>query len=53
MASPDYLICLECETPCYVFEWTDGKVSEVLCQSCANDDPEQFALPEELEELSS
>ena len=27
MASPEYLICLECETPCYVFEWEDGKIS--------------------------
>ena len=24
MSSPEYLICLECETPCYVFEWEDG-----------------------------
>jgi len=21
MESPDYMICLDCETPCYVFEW--------------------------------
>lgn len=53
MASPDYLICLECETPCYVFEWEDGKVTEVLCQACGNDDPEQFSLPEDLEDLDS
>ena len=52
MASPEYLICLECETPCYVFEWEDGKLSEVLCQSCGNDDPDQFALPEDIEEMS-
>ena len=51
MASPDYLICLECETPCYVFEWEDGKITEVLCQTCGNDDPEQFALPEDLEDM--
>lgn len=53
MASPDYLICLECETPCYVFEWEDGKLTEVLCQSCGNDDPEQFSLPEDIEDLDS
>ena len=53
MASPEYLICLECETPCYVFEWEDGKLTEVLCQACGNDDPEQFALPEDIEEMSS
>jgi hypothetical protein len=51
MFSPDYLICLECETPCYVFEWEDEKITEVLCQTCGNDDPEQFSLPEDLEEM--
>jgi hypothetical protein len=51
MASPDYVICLECDTPCYVFEWTNDKVTEVLCQVCGNDDPEQFARPEDLEEM--
>lgn len=49
MASPEYLVCLECETPCYEFEWEDGKISEVLCVSCGSDDPEQFALPEDVE----
>ena len=52
MASPDYVICLECETPCYVFEWEDGHLTEALCQSCGNDDLEQFALPEELDDLA-
>jgi len=51
MASPDYVVCLECDTPCYVFEWTNDKLIEVLCQVCGNDDPEQFALPEDLEEM--
>jgi hypothetical protein len=49
MSSPEYLVCLECETPCYEFEWEDGKISEVLCVSCGSDDPEQFALPEDVE----
>jgi hypothetical protein len=51
MASPDYVVCLECDTPCYVFEWANDKLTEVLCQVCGNDDPEQFALPEDLEEM--
>jgi hypothetical protein len=51
MASPEYLVCLECETPCYTFEWEGERVTEVLCQACGSDDPEQFALPEDLEEL--
>lgn len=53
MASPDYVVCLECETPCYVFEWQDGKLTEVLCTACGNDDTDQFAAPEELEELDN
>ncbi|HEX4963388.1 MAG TPA: hypothetical protein VF173_21340 [Thermoanaerobaculia bacterium] len=53
MASPEYFVCLECETPCYTFEWEDGKVSEILCQVCGNDDPDQFILPDEIEEMTS
>jgi hypothetical protein len=49
MASPEYLVCLECETPCYDFEWDDGKVSEVICRVCGNEDPEQFSTPDDLE----
>lgn len=53
MSSPEYLVCLECETPCYTFEWEDGKITDVLCQACGSDDPEQFAKPEDLEEMDS
>ncbi|QQR75431.1 MAG: hypothetical protein IPJ17_07620 [Holophagales bacterium] len=52
MASPDYLICLNCETPCYVFEWEEDQLTEALCQVCGNDDPEQFATEEEFDALS-
>ena len=51
MAAPEYLVCLDCETPCYVFEWEGEKLVEVICQVCGNDDPEQFILPDDLEEL--
>jgi hypothetical protein len=53
MASPEYVICLDCETPCYEFEWTDGEITEVLCTTCGNDTPDQFVLPEDFDELSS
>ena len=49
---PDYVICLECETPEYVFEWENEKVTEVLCSTCGNDDPSQFATESEYEEMS-
>lgn len=51
MATPEYVICLECESPCYVFEFVDGEITEILCSTCGNEDPEQFATSEELEAL--
>jgi hypothetical protein len=50
MDEPDYVVCLDCETPCYVFEW-QGKLVEIVCAVCGNDKPDQFATPEDLEEL--
>ena len=35
-STPEYVICLDCETPCYEFEWDDGEISEVLCLTCGN-----------------
>ncbi len=51
MAQPEYLICMECETPVYVFEWANGHVTEALCPMCGNDDTSAFASEEELEEM--
>ncbi len=51
MAQPEYLICMECETPVYVFEWVSGRVIEATCPMCGNDDPAAFASEEELEEM--
>jgi hypothetical protein len=53
MALPDYVICLECETPTYVFEWSNGKVLEALCPMCGNDDPAYFISEEDLEEITA
>jgi translation initiation factor 2 beta subunit (eIF-2beta)/eIF-5 len=52
MSAPEYLICLECETPCYVFEWVEGRVVEAQCTMCGNDDPAGFLTEAELEEFS-
>lgn len=49
---PDYLICLECESPIYTFEWVDGKISEVICTVCGNEDISQFVTETEYEEMS-
>ncbi len=53
MAQPEYLICMECETPVYVFEWAGGRVVEAMCPMCGNDDPSTFASEEELEEMTA
>jgi hypothetical protein len=50
--TPDYLICLECETPTYIFEWRNGTVREALCSTCGNDDPSQFITEEDYEAMS-
>jgi len=50
--TPEYVMCLECENPCYVFEWEDGQITDILCEQCGNEDPEQFATPEEFDQLA-
>lgn len=50
--TPDYLICLECESPVYVFEWKEGEVKEAICDVCGNDDVQNFATEDEYEDLS-
>ncbi|HMB52867.1 MAG TPA: hypothetical protein VKU40_06095 [Thermoanaerobaculia bacterium] len=50
--TPEFLICLECETPCYVFEWKEGEATEILCEMCGNEDPEQFLTDEDFDQLA-
>ena len=52
VAAPDYLICLECESPCYTFEWEEGEVTEALCERCGSDDPSQFMTPDDFDALT-
>jgi hypothetical protein len=51
MAQPDYLVCLECDTPCYTFEWRNDKPHELMCLACGNEDPDLFVRPEDVDEL--
>ena len=53
MAQPDYLVCMECESPVYVFEWEGGRITEIICPVCGNDDPVNFVTEDELEAMSS
>ena len=50
---PEFLICLNCETPCYSFEWSEGLLVEVLCMACGAEDIDEFATEEDLDALAS
>jgi hypothetical protein len=50
---PEYLICLQCETPTYQFEYTNGKLTTIMCNTCGNDDPTDFMTETEYEEQTS
>ncbi|HUP45882.1 MAG TPA: hypothetical protein VM779_10255 [Thermoanaerobaculia bacterium] len=53
MDEPEYLICLQCETPTYQFEYdNNGKLGSAACTTCGNDDITEFMTEAELEELS-
>lgn len=53
MSEPEYLICLQCETPTYQFEYdSSGKLMTVVCTTCGSDEPSEFMTEAELEELS-
>ena len=49
MTEPDFLVCMQCDTPCYVFEWDDDKIRarEALCQVCGNDETGTFETDED------
>ncbi len=53
MPAPEYLICLNCETPCYVFDYKDGELQEAVCEACGNEDTEQFVTADEFDALSA
>lgn len=52
MAAPEFLVCLNCESACYVFEWGDEGVEEALCQVCGNDEPDQFVTEDDFDAIT-
>lgn len=52
MDEPEYLICLQCDTPTYQFEYTGGKLISVVCNTCGNDDLTDFMTETEYDEQS-
>jgi len=51
MAAPDYVVCINCESPCYIFEWKDDQLTEAMCEVCGNEDVEEFLTPEDFDTL--
>jgi hypothetical protein len=49
---PEFLICLQCDTPTYDFDYVLDKLSAVVCSTCGNDDPSEFMTEAEYEEES-
>jgi translation initiation factor 2 beta subunit (eIF-2beta)/eIF-5 len=47
---PEYLICLQCETPTYQFEYLNGRLATVVCNTCGADDPADFVTEAEFEQ---
>ncbi len=42
----DYVTCINCDTPCYVFDiGADGRVASAFCSECGNDEPTEFSIP--------
>lgn len=50
MSEPEYLVCLNCDTPTYTFDWEGGKLVAAVCGACGNDDPEEFMTDAEYDE---
>jgi len=48
---PDYIICLECETPVYTFEWDGVRIKEATCTACGNGKASLFTTEETYGEM--
>lgn len=44
---PDYLECKLCESPCYIFDFKDGRILSAYCQVCGNDEVDEFRIPQD------
>ncbi len=42
----DYVTCMNCDTPCYIFDINaKGQITSAFCSECGNDEPTEFAIP--------
>lgn len=41
-----FIVCLNCDTPCYSFEYEERKgIVSAFCAICGNDEIKEFRLP--------
>lgn len=46
MEEVPFVVCLNCDTPSYTFEYEERKgITSVFCAVCGNDEPKEFRLP--------
>ena len=43
----DYLVCRQCNSPCYTFEMEKGTLTEAQCLVCGNEDLILFNIGED------
>lgn len=43
----DYLICGQCNSPCYVFDMDASRIVDAQCLVCGNEDTALFGLGED------
>jgi hypothetical protein len=51
METPDYIICLECESPVYVFDWDGSQITDAICTTCGNSSSARFSTEEDYGEM--
>jgi hypothetical protein len=51
MEAPDYIICLECESPVYVYDWDGNRITDAICTTCGNGTMERFSTEEDYAEM--
>ena len=52
MAIPEFLVCVNCESPCYVFELDNDEVSEAVCEACGCEEVDQFLSPDDFDAMA-
>ena len=41
----EFIVCKQCDTPCYQFDMHLGKIVNAFCSMCGNDEGDEFEIP--------